>query len=138
MARAGLMLDIAHGNLLVGEACGKLLRHRDESAAIVAHIDDEGVARGEIEHHVVEIAVADGILETLAAYVADIVVELPVFQTACDAIVRAEIAALQSITEVLGVSFLPAPVAGIVEAGKHIDVAVAQFAEHIAEHLEKL
>ena len=52
------MLHVADKQRAVGESCRQLLCRRNESAAIVAYVDDESVARHEIIEYFVEIALA--------------------------------------------------------------------------------
>ena len=138
MPGACLVADVAHVDALVGKARGQFFRRSEHSAAVAAHVHDESRARSEIIKHLVEVAVADAVLERRAANVAYVVVELAVFKARRHPIISAEIAAEERVAYVGGVVFLPAPVPRVVERRVKVDVAVAQFAEHIAQHLEQL
>ena len=75
MAASGLMLHVADKQRGVGKSCRQLLCRCNESAAIVADVDDESVARHEIIEYFVEIALAHCRCKRRTTYVADVVVE---------------------------------------------------------------
>ena len=133
-----LVLHIAHEDLLVGETGRQFFCRLEISTTIVAYVDDERAARGKIEEHVIEIAIADAALERAVADISDVVVELAVADARSDAIVGTEIAVEERVGNIAGIVFMPRPVACHVERSIEIDMAVAQFAHHIGQHLEEL
>ena len=138
MALAGLVLGVSHQRLLVAESGGYLRGISNQTATIAAYVEYHALAEHKVEDDLVEVAIADRRIEAATIYIADVIVEYLVFQSAGYAVVGAQVPALQGVAEVAGVVFVPSPVAAVVEGGAQVYVAVAQFAEHIGEHLEQL
>ena len=68
-----------------------------------------------MKEDVVEVACTDGFLETLTAHIADVVIENSIVQTTCNEVIGLEIQALQRVRVVLGIVFMPRPVATYIE-----------------------
>ena len=138
VAAARLVLHISHEDVFVGKAGSQLFGGAYHSTGVAAYVDDEGAAGEQIGHDVVEVAFAETVGKGGAAHIAYVVVEDAVADARRDAVVGAEIASGECVGEVGGIVFAPTPVAADVEGGVEIDVAVAQFAEHVAEHFKLL
>ena len=138
VALARLVLQVAHERLLVAEACRQSLGIGKVAAAIAPDVDDQSVAEQEVLDDLVETALADAAAEAAVVDIADVIIEDTVLHAAGDAIVGAEVAALQGVAEVRGIVLVPLPVASVVEGREEVHVAVAQFGEHVGEHLEEL
>lgn len=136
--RPGLVGDVSHQPFLVGEACGQPFGIGQRPARIVAHVHDEAVAQAQVVHHFVEVAVADGGRKATIIYITDIVVQNLVINAGGDAVVGAEVGAVQAVAEVGRIVLVPAPVASHVGGGVEVDMPVAQFGEHVAKHFEEL
>ena len=136
--RTGLVADVAGQYLLVGKAGGNAVGVGQLAAGVVAYVDDEPFADGELLQHVAQVAVAHGIAEALVVDVADVVVERLVLQSRGDVVVLAEVDALNAVAEVLRVVLVPVPVTCHIEARVEIDVSVAQFGKHPVEHIEQV
>ena len=137
---ACLVAHIADEDLLVGEVGGELSCFFQIAATVVAHIEDESAAHFQRIQHVGDVAFADTVLERLVADVADVVVEDAVFESCCNLVVSAtsEVVVDDVGAEVVGIVLVVTPVAPVVEGGAEVDVAVTQFAYHLAEHLKEL
>ena len=138
MSRSRLMSHIAHEYLFVSKAGSTLLCRRNHSSAVVAHIDDECPARCEVNEYLVEIAVAGFRLEGTDIHIAHVVVEGTIAQGARNLVVGAEIASLQGVAEVLGIVFVPSPVASHIEGCIEVHMTVAQLGEHSRQQVEEL
>ena len=138
MSLACLMGYVAHRRLVVDEAGGEVLCHRQQSALVVAHIHYQSVAQPQVGEDSIEIATAYAALKRRHVDVAYIVGQNAVFHSACQSVFGTEIHALQRVAEVDGVVLMPVPVACGVERRHQIDVAVAQLVEHLAAHLKQL
>ena len=136
MALAGLMLHIAHKSLLVAEPGSQFLGIGKVAAAIAAYVENHSLAEHKVLDNLVEVALADGRRETAVVYVADVIVENTVAQSAGNAVVGTKVSALQGIAEVGGVVFVPAPVATVIKSGVEVYMTVFKCAEHIGKYLE--
>ena len=87
-----------------------------------------------------QVAAAKGVVEGGAAYVAHIVGQNAVFQSAglLVLVAAAKVAALKRVALVHGVIVKPPPIAVHIVGSRQIDVAVAQFAGHVGEHFKQL
>ena len=133
-----LVLEIAHGNLFVGKACGQLLGSGELASTIAADVENQTVAGCKERENLVQIALAKPVCESGAPHVADVVVEYTVIDARRDAVVGAEIAARERVGEIGGIILAPTPVSAHVESGIEVDMPVAQFGEHVAQHLKLL
>ena len=125
MALASLVLQVSYGNLGVGEAGRQFLCRGNQSAAVVADIENQSVAGQEVRHDIVQIARAHGSREAAEVDVADVVVQDAVSHACGYLIVGAQVASLQCVAEVGGIVLVPAPVAAVVERGVEVHVSVA-------------
>ena len=138
VSAARFVLHISHEDIFVGKAGSQLLGGAYHSTGVAAYVDDEGAAGEQVGHDVVEVAFAETVGKGGAAHIAYVVVEDAVADARRDAVVGAEIASGECVGEIGGIVFAPTPVAADVEGGVEIDMAVAQFAEHVAEHFKLL
>ena len=138
VAFARLVLQVSHVDFLVGEPCRKCLSQSEVSASVAADVEDQSRAESEMLEDLVEVAVSEGTGEAAVVDIAGVIVEDAVFHTARDAVVRAEVSALQGVAEVRGVVLLPLPVTAVVEVGIEVHMTVAELRECLGEHLEEL
>ena len=89
-----LMLHVPHEQFPVGETGGQLLRRRNHSSTVVAHIDNQGVASEHITQDVIEVARPEIVGERAAVDISDIVVEHFIAQPVRYQVVGAEVMAL--------------------------------------------
>ena len=138
MTSTSLVLDISHMGALVEETGGKALGVCEIASSIVADVDDESLTEHKVDEHLVEIALAHTILNTLVAHIGDIVVEDTIGCPGGYLVVGAEIAPIERVVAVGGITFLPSPIAGKVACRGEINMPITQFGKHIGEHLEEL
>ena len=132
------MADVAHVHSLVGEARRQFLGVCQVASAVVAYVYYQAVAQHEPVDYFVKVAFTDGVAEAFVVYVADVVVENAVCYARGYLVVSAEVAPLQRVAEVRRVVFFPAPIAREVCRPRQVDVAVAQFRQHVGHDLEQL
>ena len=132
------MLHVAYQGLFVYEAACQPFGGGQVAATVVADVDDEAATQGEVDQHVVQIAIAYGLGERPVAHIADVVVEDAITDACRYLVVGAHIASFQGVAVVLGIGLVPGPVASVVHGVGEVDVSVAQLAEHVGEHLEEL
>jgi len=138
VAGACLVADVAHMEEFVGEALREGFGGGEVAATVVAHIEDEAAAGLQGEEDGVEVALADGGGEAGADDIGDVVVEDAIADAGGYLVVGAEVGVLQVLVEVGREVLVPRPVAPHVGRGVEVDVAVAQFAEHLGEDFEEL
>ena len=138
MAGSPLMLPVADERLLVAEAGGHLLGIGQVAAAVATDVDDESATEDHVEQRLVEIALADALRERLVAHVADVVVEDAVVDARGNLIIGAHVAAQERVAHVGRIVLRPGPIAPEIVGRREVDVAVAQFGQHVAQHLEEL
>ena len=138
VARSRLVLIITYEGLLLTEAGGELLGIGEHATAVVADVDDEAAAEQHVGDDLVEVSLTNAVVETLVSDVADVVVEDFVVEARGNLIVGAHVAAQEGVAEVGRVVLIPRPIASEIVGCAEVHVSVAQFAEHIGEHLEEL
>ena len=91
MSRSGLMLPVTHKYFLVGEAGSKCLSTGNQSASIVAQVDNQSVAWSKIEEYLIQISLSELVFKSHAAQIAKVVVQDSVAESRRYAVVCPEI-----------------------------------------------
>ena len=134
---ARFVLDVARQNAFVGEAGGEAGGVGEVAAAVVAHVDDEAVAGGQVREGFVQIAFADGVGEGGVGDVADVVVQNGIFQSGGDAVVTPQVSFDEAFVVIARVVQIPVPVTGGVRGRVEVHVPVLQLGQHVAQYFEQ-
>ena len=130
------MGDVAYQSFFVGEPFGQSFGVGQRAAGIVAYVHNQPVAQAQIIHGFIQIAFTDAGTEASIIYITDVVVENLVIHAGGDAVIRPQINLVDTVVEITRVILMPAPVTAYVGSRIKVDVAVAQFGQHVAQDFE--
>ena len=128
MSASRLVLHIAHQHFFVGKTGRKRFGTGHHSAAILAQIYNQSVARSEVKQNAVEVSSSKIVDERGAAQVSHVVVKYAILHAGRNLVVFSEVKFQHVLAEMGGIIFFPRPISAHIKGRIEVNVPVFKFA----------
>ena len=128
MSASRLVLHVAHQHLFIGKTGRKCLGTGHHSAAILAQINNQSVARSEVKQDAVEVSSPEIVDERGATQVSHVVVKYAILHASRNLVVFSEVKFQHVLAEMAGIIFFPRPISPHIKGRIEVNVPIFKFA----------